>query len=296
MEAREISCLSEYLEAIEKLKEEYRPGIFSNPVFPAFVFRGLPKSSYSLIPKLFRKQRDKVGDKPPIENYTYLSWGDERSILLSFIHEASSCLDIPPQNLGHWAEYAQHYGVPTRFLDWSSNPLSALYFSCRDSLECDGTVWLLNVMSYRRFLGKGIEVESTKTIREIISELIDGQPRIQFPILYTPYYVDPRMSAQGSFFMVWGTEILPLENLLQGEQYYMRYPSEQNAIHTYGEEQETAILFKFTVRSHNKQKLFRELGMAGVNEKALFPGLDGIGRYVERKYRFNYGEAVDSIL
>ena len=43
-----------------------------------------------------------------------------------------------------------------------------------------------------------------------------------------------------------------------------------------------------------KQPLLRELDMVGINEKTLFPGLDGIGRYMERKFRFDYNEAVEN--
>lgn len=34
--------------------------------------------------------------------------------------------------------------------------------------------------------------------------------------------------------------------------------------------------------------------MLGINEKTLFSGLDGIGRYIERKYRFDYAEACEA--
>lgn len=39
----------------------------------------------------------------------------------------------------------------------------------------------------------------------------------------------------------------------------------------------------------------RELDSVGINEKTLFPGLDGIGRYVEQRFRFNYNEAMQCL-
>lgn len=37
---------------------------------------------------------------------------------------------------------AQHYGLATQLLDWTLNPLVALYFACADSLKDDGVVFI----------------------------------------------------------------------------------------------------------------------------------------------------------
>ena len=38
---------------------------------------------------------------------------------------------------------AQHYGMSTRLLDWTVNPLLALWFSLSAPADCDGAVWAL---------------------------------------------------------------------------------------------------------------------------------------------------------
>ncbi len=39
----------------------------------------------------------------------------------------------------------QHYGVPTRLLDVTTNALVALYFTCASNFDKDGVVYVMNV-------------------------------------------------------------------------------------------------------------------------------------------------------
>ncbi len=287
-----ISSLSQYIETIEKLKSYYPSGVFlSNPVANPFLYRGLSNKAYELLPGIFRKQTDMV-DGHAITNDTYLAWAKEKDLLYSFMHEASGTLSIPTDDLLHWAEYAQHYGAPTRFMDWSSNPLAALYFACRDMTSTDGTVWLLHKINYTRFLVNHVKSHNKKNISEIVSESINETSDIEYPLLYTPYYVDARMSAQGSYFMVWGILRDPLEKMLSEDNLQMNIPETDNGSRTYGKEQNEGLMFRFNIYADRKQPLLHELDTVGINEKTLFPGLDGIGRYVERKYRFDYNETI----
>ena len=278
-----ITSLGQYIEVIANLYNEHPDRLF-NPISNPFIFRGTCDHTYSLLPSIFRKQKHKrPGTEHEIEKYTYKSFGNERGILTSFIVEASGYVDIPPEDLLRWAEYAQHYGVPTRFLDWTNSHLVALYFACKDKLEQDGAVWLLNQWEYNTFF-KGF----SQTRGEIISDLLSGTSEVEFPFCYLPCYVDTRMSAQGSKFMVWGIKEEALEILLKD-----RYCDIGSLSDIIWENLKSAILFKITIPANCKQKLLRELDLAGISEKTLFPGLDGIGRYIERRFRFNYEEFPD---
>ena len=90
--------------------------------------------------------------------------------------------------------------------------------------------------------------------------------------------------------MVWGTREEPLEDILKECSFYIK-PSEIGSI----EERKEKMLFKVTISVDHKRQLLREFDLAGISEKTLFPGLDGIGQYIERRYRFDYEEFPDYI-
>lgn len=68
----------------------------------------------------------------------------ERQILDEFKRESIPYLDFLPQNDWQWLAVAQHNRLPTRLLDWTRNPLAALWFAVKDSAmgEQPGVVWV----------------------------------------------------------------------------------------------------------------------------------------------------------
>ena len=286
-----ISKLSDYLDTIEKLDFRYK----GNPTDATFIYRGHSNDSYELIPGLFRQHKNLINE----ENRLYITnsiYGsiNEKNILNAFIQEASGIVNVPPKDLSEWAEYAQHYGVPTRLLDWSSNPLVALYFACVRK-ENTGQVWILHLANYNSLWMREMEEPLDKTVRQIITDSMHGTKGYDYPIPYTPYYVDPRMSAQGSYFLAWGSKHESFEEMFSKDEYHMVIPEDTKS-RSYGIHEQEAFLFSVLIHSDRKRHLLRELDTVGINEKSLFPGLDGIGRYVERKFRSEKHEVLSWLL
>jgi hypothetical protein len=97
-----------------------------------YMARGLSDANYKLIPKAARDWHLEAD----------LLLMSEKSVLEQFIVRAIPYLTSRPISDWEWLALAQHHGLSTRLLDWSMNPLVALYFSCISNPEQDGVVYL----------------------------------------------------------------------------------------------------------------------------------------------------------
>lgn len=291
MQDIKIASVEELLANLEKINSQFGKGKNS------FIFRGQQNSSYTLLPGIYREfaepQKSRLIAGGSIEGKVYRS--SENEILTHFKKEACSVINSVPLNDDFtWLQYAQHYGVPTRLLDFTGNPLIALYFCCRGEMQCDGAVWVLNYINYRRWMlkapfckqfGEELTGESIRDsiIRNLKGRAVKDSDRIEMerPWLFVPAYIDLRMRAQDSRFLLWGTDERPLEKMISKDEEMNLDPQGIS----YGIADDTRFLSKIIIPGSCKHDILKKLDMLGVNEKTAFPGLDGIGKYIERFYR-----------
>lgn len=96
----------------------------------ARLFRGHGNEEWSIIPS---SQRG--GTKRAITDYDALG---------EWILAASPFAVPRPQNQTEWLALAQHYGIATPMLDWTYNPLAALFFACEMVGDNPGCVLMLD--------------------------------------------------------------------------------------------------------------------------------------------------------
>lgn len=203
---------------------------------PTVLFRGQRESHWNLIPKLGRtKFRASFGK----------SISDiEKNLLAEF-----SRLSVP--YIGgrsiktEWdvLALAQHHGLPTRLLDWSTNPLAALWFAVEDpSAESkDAAVWAYNL-------------SETDVVGEDVQPF--EPPRTLF---FRPRHHDARIVAQGGWFSV--------HRHLQSSG---RFSALDNIVN------HKRRLRKFIIPRSSFQTIREDLARCGVNRATLFPDVQGL--------------------
>jgi len=294
MQNIEIGTVSEMLSVLERLQFQFSHSAKGN----SFVFRGHQNASYSLIPGVYRHFKETQHARLMDASYNGLIYSaNENEMLEHFKKEAGGILcSVTQSDDFTWLQYAQHYGVPTRLLDFTANPLVALYFCCQNEQPCDGAVWVLNSHTYLRWMNKdsfcavyGEELTRENIYKAIIRNMIgyvdDDPERVEMmrPVQFIPAYIDQRMAAQSSRFLLWGADKRPLEEMITASE-EMNLSSDGIACRI---ADDTRFLSKLIIPNLCKHDILRALELLGISEKTVFPGLDGIGRYIEQYYRNN---------
>lgn len=232
----------------------------------AFIFRGEPYNSDSLRTSFDRN----YGKRYEIE---------ER-LLINF-HKYGQFIEGKLSNASIWEQvvYAQHHGVPTRLLDWTFSPLVALHFALGNEYESinDSVVWALRIADITSILpdyylselkktkGTVFTLELIKKIAEGFQEYDDAMGDKSFIILEPPS-VDERIINQYALFTVMPKGITSLEQFILKSKVIEAY--------------------KFLIPHETKWELRCILDRININERVLFPGLDGLSQWLKRYYNF----------
>ncbi|MGC4041800.1 MAG: FRG domain-containing protein [Flavobacterium sp.] len=90
------------------------------------IYRGQSNASWELIPKAGRK------------NYFGV---DDISALRYFKDNSIPFIEMRPENDWEWLALAQHFGVATRLLDWTTNPMIATFFAVVENLNTEAAIY-----------------------------------------------------------------------------------------------------------------------------------------------------------
>jgi hypothetical protein len=149
---------------------------------------------------------------------------------------------------------ARHHELPVRLLDWSTNPVVALYFaSTHESSEQlgDGAIWAIKRRDHDL-----VEID--------VFDDRSSPLEIKGIKLVYPFYPTPRLTEQSGIFTLHEDPWTTLDTLAGRE-----YPDDQLDIE---------CLKKWIVPAKVKQGVIHELERLAINTRSLFPDLDGLAR------------------
>jgi len=169
----------------------------------------------------------------------------EKKLIESLKSRAVIYLETPPRNDWEWLIIGQHFGMPTRLLDWTENSLVALYFACAEHELFNGAVYL------------------SDRLPELNPRLVRNPFTITSDYCLYPRHITPRISAQASVFTVSEDPTKPLK-------------VKHSMLDSKTGKKVVSDLRIIITGPTVKQLMLEDLRKIGIGPASLFPGLEGI--------------------
>ena len=232
----------------------------------SFFYRGMPDASFDLSTSLTRNCGDKASvlEQPLLENF------------IKYVSIEDTTID---ESIWKAMIIGQHHGLPTRLLDWTHSTLVALHFAntegnLSDLDKRDCVVWRIDAREinaklperYRQALDdKHTFIFSTKELAKVVDDIAQYDKDMDGKALVTvePPSIDQRIVNQYSFFTVLPSGITNLEDFL---------------------EENTERTVKYVIDKSLRWDLRDILDQLNMNERMIYPGKDGIAKWLARHY------------
>jgi hypothetical protein len=258
MDEVSISSVSDYIGEVGKIAKE------------GFTFfRGHSNNSYTLLPSLLRKNAG---------GNNFYGVNCDKNFQSSFRARSIPFLSNVPSKEIEWLFIAQHYGVPTRLLDWTSSALVALYFAVEKSQNTynEGefpVVWCLNPVELNlqgRFLGARVDVPNLMENDSTLNNCIDTNYKVGVrlegiihPIALSGPLNNIRVEAQKGIFTLFPSNAVALEELAESDKFLVKINIHHDYVH----------------------EIKKELFNLGINKTSIYPELASIAEDIVFDYK-----------
>lgn len=176
----------------------------------------------------------------------------------------------------NWLALGQHHGLPTRLLDWTYSPYVALHFATEDveQFGADGVIWCVDYIRSNAYLPERLkeilaEEGSDVFTNEMLSRAADALPEFdrlaadEFVVFVEPPSLDERIVNQFALFALMSSPKARLDRWLA---------------------EHADCCQRLILPAVLKWEVRDKLDQANITERVLFPGLDGLSRWLKRYY------------
>ena len=230
------------------------------------IYRGMSNADYRMMPSLKRVCKEKSQYLEPV-------------ILSNFTKYA--VLQDPAIENNVWKQMilGQHHGLPTRLLDWSFSPLVAMHFALSElNLENmdknDCVVWRVDIDELHSMLPEKYQKVMQKENTTIFSlkmlekactstEDYDKDMEDKAMLIVEPPSIDQRIMTQFSFFSIIPSGMHDIESFLK---------------------QYTDNTVRYIIKKEIRWQARDLLDQLNISERMVYPGLDGLSKWLERHY------------
>lgn len=260
-----------------------------------WVFRGQSDECWKLSTK-FEREANKYQCNP------YWFKNREKYILQDFQRKTHHYVQNLPEPESHieWLSLLQHYGGPTRLLDFTYSYYIATFFAVETS-DIDSAIWAVNINQMIDHLSKITDYDLTKkegTFEDIVERnnhwaetIIEGRRNTDIVYIIEPFQQHERIAIQQGLFLFPGNIEKPFEyNLCSAFEFDFKDLSTKNAVNIKFSEigkldfSDISII-KVVIPSNLHSKILTELYNMNVTAATLFPGLDGFARSLSFRFR-----------
>lgn len=265
---RPCKTISDFIAAVSDIQRQWRHRKFkSKGDAESLWFRGQSSAQWDLRPRFYRSDFGSL----------------ESEIRLEFEGNGMQ-LNLSAGNWTKWDWYflMQHYGAPTRLLDWTGNPLVALYFAVEDEQtgrKEDAAVWAFDPWRWNTLHGDGLRgpaLPGWKETKGYLPSLEDAcnwvHAEKEWPIAIEPPSMDPRLGSQTARFLLFGKR----KDLVKAA-------DRSDGLSAKNRKQ--ARLLQISISRKSCDEIRSRLDDLGVNRRTLFPDFQGLGAYLSWRWK-----------